>query len=62
MEVEGGSSRPHSLENSVWKRLLTCRETDKYLILEYKYIFAVRVITTENDSILHCRVKVGIIN
>jgi hypothetical protein len=31
LEVEGGSSRSHSLENSVWKRLLTCRETDKYL-------------------------------
>jgi hypothetical protein len=24
------------LENSVWKRLLTCHETDKYLILEEK--------------------------
>jgi hypothetical protein len=32
LEVEGGSSRSHSLENSVWKRLLTCRGTDKYLI------------------------------
>jgi hypothetical protein len=25
------SSRSHSLENTVWKRLWTCRETDKYL-------------------------------
>jgi hypothetical protein len=25
------SSRSHSLENSVWKGLWTCRETDKYL-------------------------------
>jgi hypothetical protein len=25
------SSRSHSLEISVWKRLWTCRETDKYL-------------------------------
>jgi hypothetical protein len=24
----GGSSRSHSLENSGWKRLWTCRETD----------------------------------
>jgi hypothetical protein len=28
------SSRSHSLENSVWKRLWTCHETDKYLTLE----------------------------
>jgi hypothetical protein len=27
------SSRSRSLENSVWKRLWTCRETDKYLNL-----------------------------
>jgi hypothetical protein len=25
------SSRSHSLEKSVWKRLWTCLETDKYL-------------------------------
>jgi hypothetical protein len=27
------STRSHSLEISVWKRLWTCRETDKYLNL-----------------------------
>jgi hypothetical protein len=27
------SSRSHSLEISVWKRLWTCRETDEYLNL-----------------------------
>jgi hypothetical protein len=32
LEVEGGSSGSHSLENSVWKRLWTCRKTDYYLI------------------------------
>jgi hypothetical protein len=26
------------LENSVWKRLWTCRKTDKYLNFEYLYI------------------------
>jgi hypothetical protein len=31
--IEGGSSGSHSLENSVWKRLWTCRKTDYYLIL-----------------------------
>jgi hypothetical protein len=35
LEVEGGSSRSHSLENSVWKRLLTCRETDKYFDFDF---------------------------
>jgi hypothetical protein len=36
LEVEGGSSGSHSLENSVWKRLWTCRKTDYYLTwLEY---------------------------
>jgi hypothetical protein len=27
------SPRSHSLDISVWKRLWTCRETDKYLIM-----------------------------
>jgi hypothetical protein len=31
LEVEAGSSGSHSLENSVWKRLWTCRKTDYYL-------------------------------
>jgi hypothetical protein len=30
-QEDTGSWRSHSLENSVWKKLLTCRETDKYL-------------------------------
>jgi hypothetical protein len=32
LKVEGGSSGSHSSENSVWKRLWTCRETDLILI------------------------------
>ena len=28
MDVERGSTRSHSVENSLWKRLLTSRETD----------------------------------
>jgi hypothetical protein len=35
LEVEGGSSGSHSLENSVWKRLWTYRKTDYYLNLNY---------------------------
>jgi hypothetical protein len=31
LEVEGGSSGSHSLENSIWKRLCTCRKIDYYL-------------------------------
>jgi ribosomal 50S subunit-associated protein YjgA (DUF615 family) len=31
LEAEGGSSGSHSLENSVWMRLWTCRKTDYYL-------------------------------
>jgi hypothetical protein len=33
-EVEGESSGSHPLENSVWKRLWTCRKTDYYLNLK----------------------------
>jgi predicted DNA-binding ribbon-helix-helix protein len=28
LELEGGSSRSHSLENSLWKHILTCCERD----------------------------------
>jgi hypothetical protein len=28
LEIERGSSRLHSMENSLWKRLRTCRKTD----------------------------------
>jgi hypothetical protein len=28
LETESGSIRPHSVGNSVWKRLRTCRKTD----------------------------------
>jgi len=28
MEIEGGNSRSHSVENSLWKRLWTCRKYD----------------------------------
>jgi hypothetical protein len=28
MEIERGSSRSHSLENSIWKKLWTCRKTN----------------------------------
>jgi len=27
MEIEIGSNRSHSMENSFWKRLWTCRKT-----------------------------------
>jgi hypothetical protein len=39
LEVEGGSSGSHSLENSVWKKLWTCRKTDYSLILTCTSIF-----------------------
>jgi hypothetical protein len=28
LEIESGSTRSHSMENSLWKRLRTCRKTD----------------------------------
>jgi hypothetical protein len=28
MEIERGSTRSHPVENSLWKRLRTCRKTD----------------------------------
>jgi ABC-type tungstate transport system permease subunit len=28
LEIERGSSRTHSMENSLWKRLWTCHKTD----------------------------------
>ena len=28
MEIEGGNSRSHSVENSLWKRLWTCRKSN----------------------------------
>jgi hypothetical protein len=28
LEIERGSTRSHSMENSLWKRLWTCRKTD----------------------------------
>jgi hypothetical protein len=28
LEIERGSTRSHSVENSLWKRLRTCRKTD----------------------------------
>jgi hypothetical protein len=28
LETEGGSTRSHNVENSLWKRLWTCRKTD----------------------------------
>jgi hypothetical protein len=28
LEIERGSTRPHPVENSLWKRLQTCRKTD----------------------------------
>jgi hypothetical protein len=28
LEIERGSTRSHSMENSLWKRLQTCRKTD----------------------------------
>jgi hypothetical protein len=31
-QVEGWSSGSHSFENSVWKRLRTCRKTDRLLL------------------------------
>jgi hypothetical protein len=39
-EIERGSTRSHSVENSLWKRLRTCRKADcglndlTYMILE----------------------------
>jgi hypothetical protein len=39
LEVEGGSSGSHSLENSVSKRLWTCHKTDYYLNLIQICIF-----------------------
>jgi hypothetical protein len=29
-QSEGGNSRSHYVESSLWKRLWTCRETDYY--------------------------------
>jgi hypothetical protein len=29
LEIERGSSRSHSVENSLWKRLWTCRKARK---------------------------------
>jgi hypothetical protein len=31
-KLKEGSTRSHSLENSLWKRLRTCRKTDCYVI------------------------------
>jgi hypothetical protein len=28
LEIERESTRPHSVENSLWKRLWTCHKTD----------------------------------
>jgi hypothetical protein len=28
LEIERGSTRSHTVENSLWKRLRTCRKTD----------------------------------
>jgi hypothetical protein len=28
LEIEGGSTRSHSVENSLWKRLRRCRKLD----------------------------------
>jgi hypothetical protein len=28
LEIERGSTRSHPVENSLWKRLRTCRKTD----------------------------------
>jgi hypothetical protein len=34
LEIERGSTRSHPVENSLWKRLRTCRKTD-YRMNEY---------------------------
>jgi hypothetical protein len=31
LSSDGGSSRPHYVDSSLWKRLRTCRETDCYM-------------------------------
>jgi len=31
LEIESGRIRPHSVGNSVWKRLRTCRKTDYWM-------------------------------
>jgi hypothetical protein len=35
-EIERGSTRSHPMENSLWKRLRTCRKTD-YRMNEFSY-------------------------
>jgi len=32
MEIERGSTRSNSVENSLWKRILTCHKTDCRMI------------------------------
>jgi hypothetical protein len=34
LDFERGSSRSHCLENSLWKRLRTCRKTDYTMMME----------------------------
>jgi hypothetical protein len=48
-EIEGGSTRSHSLENLVWKKLWTCRNMEYGMMVtpsrNYKYQ-TVRVVVT----------------
>jgi hypothetical protein len=55
------SSRSHSLDNSVWKRLWACRETDKYLNLNivFGYLAAPPVSTLDKVSSLASGSLVG---
>jgi hypothetical protein len=51
LRVEGGSSRSHSLENSVWNRLLACRDTDKYLNNNNNILLLVHMLNSMAKSI-----------
>jgi hypothetical protein len=51
MEIEGGSTRSHSVENLVWKKLWACRSKDYGVTItesrNYKYQTVSDVVTVQ---------------
>ena len=39
LEIERGSTRLHTVENSLWKRLWTCHNTEYVIMCIYTYIY-----------------------
>ena len=55
-EVETGSTRSHSVKNTLWERLLTCRKTDNVMmwinITIVTYVFSTEIISVPTTCTL----------